>query len=148
MGFFSWTCAKTHLPILAGDSWGRDPEFGKDGCTVVLVSEKGVETRGFYDGYGHIGSFDLVDSPWYDRIDDGSAVLVLEKWYAGETRGEIPDRSYNEPCQGHFFEPEFLHELFEAGPLPDPASYLRKLKTYEAAALEREADGDAADPDP
>jgi hypothetical protein len=46
MGFFSYTCSKTHLPILADDPRGRSK--------VVVLDKDGSKFRGTYDGYGRV----------------------------------------------------------------------------------------------
>ena len=53
MGFFSKTCAKTHLPVVADCI--NYPKLH----TVVVLYPDGRKVEGSYDGYGRIDGMDL-----------------------------------------------------------------------------------------
>lgn len=114
MGFFSWTCAKTQLPIMATAHWGADPDIAGSLCDAVLIAPEGVVARGRYDGYGRLGGFDIIDGGYGDLLDEGDAALVLSRWYDGERLGELEKRSLMEPGQGFFHEREELLQRIEA----------------------------------
>lgn len=113
MGFFSWTCAKTNLPIMAGEAWG---DF-EDLTEVVLLTERGnFSVRGTYDGYGNIEATNLIDTGLSDLLDSGRAKMVLAKFY--DPKVDTYDnlgKSQFEPGQGYFHNEEFVLKCIEAG---------------------------------
>jgi hypothetical protein len=94
MGFFSKTCAKSHLPIIH-EARGF-PRLSK----VVALLPSGEIVRGFYDGYGRVGGVDLHED--WDKVK-----LVIESEYEGESYKDLP-KSGNELGQGHFMSDQFL----------------------------------------
>ena len=54
MGFFSKTCAKTHLPVV--HNMRGYPEL----CNVVALLKDGGKVEGEYDGYGNVGVLMLL----------------------------------------------------------------------------------------
>lgn len=124
MGFFSSTCAKTHLPILASVGWDREaPRL----THIVVVPPHGDPYEAVYDGYGLGG----------DGCDFDELKLVLASDYKGE-RYEDLGPSEPEPNQGYFHYPEFIAALL---PCPGFASH----SGYEDALFEFEQAADALD---
>lgn len=112
MGFYSYTCAKTHLPILASTSWGD--EYSK----VVVLGENGTVFRGVYDGYGRVD----VDGGMEVELDDGKILdgkvkLVASRFYDGEAFGEV-GKSGADPGQGHFHDPTRIEAWYARGGFP------------------------------
>jgi hypothetical protein len=66
MGCFSYTCAKTHAPIMA--AMPPHPVLSR----VVALSADGVIGAGEYDGYGNV------------RLDNGDLVESIEELLFGE----------------------------------------------------------------
>lgn len=126
MGFFSWTCAKTGLPLMAASAWHDDPEIGPALCGAVLLGPEGEIARGTHDGYGRFGGIDLVDTGLDGRIDNGELAFVLSRWHAGETFADLTGRSASDPGQGFFHERDDLIRAIRetdarlAGPGDDP----------------------------
>lgn len=126
MGFTSFTCAKSHLPIMAGTSWTGSDEM----CDVVALSPDGAKIEGRYDGYGGIDGRTL-------DIDDLIAYrvkFVLKKYYTGETYEQLA-KSGNELGQGHFHDEEWIEKLYRAGPLN---SYQAYVDAYNAKYCPRQ----------
>lgn len=119
MGFFSFTCAKSHLPILASTSWGLG-EFSR----VHLLTRDGGNMQGHYDGYGRL---DLDDGGTLEDLDDpvlaGKWKLVLSKFYRGEKFDEL-DRSFHEPGQGHFHDSTLVEKWFAQEGFPSYHAYV------------------------
>lgn len=99
MGFFSWDCTRCDrsirgLPaVRAGggtDRWMAD---------AVALLPNGDRTTGTYDGYGYLGSLDLVEL-------DG--VVELRHVACDEVAGSPPytEPSLNASDQGFFIDPE------------------------------------------
>lgn len=109
MGFFSWTCAKTGLPILNNTSWGSRP----DAFEVVVLDKDGVVVRGEYGGYGSIGGYDLSDR--VGDIENGTLKLVLRKFYTPADRLADLGLSRDEPGQGHFWDEGDIETLYAFG---------------------------------
>lgn len=119
MGFFSYTCAKTNLPVLASTSWPE--EF----CKVTVLTESGDVFRGVYDGYGRVvtqfgSEVELDDSV----VTRGGIKFVLTKFYKGEKFGDL-GKSHNDPGQGHFHDEEKIKEWYTKGGFPSAKEYYR-----------------------
>ena len=133
MGFSSFTCAKTHLPIMASTSWGTDYS------SVVMLSKDGSIVRGIYDGYGRLET-ELGEIAVYDKMGDGGkddAKMVHSRFYKGEKFADLGP-SHHEPGQGHFHVAARLKEWFAKGGFPSYKDYCR---AFEAAM-----DGASDDP--
>lgn len=117
MGFYSYTCAKTHLPIMSAVSWGDDR------AGVVVLSEDGVIFRGFYDGYGRVLSKEGMELELDDCDVLGGAVkLIAEKFYEGEGFGDLGP-SGGDPGQGHFHDPDRVEAWYSSGGFPTLRDY-------------------------
>ena len=123
MGFFSWTCAKTNLPIMNSCS-GDDI----DQYYVVLLRPDHAPVKGVYDGYGRLmaenETIDLTDFTNLDGASSSSydptlknAKLVLHKFYNPETDTykSVKGKSRNEAGQGHFHNQDSVDAWFKAG---------------------------------
>lgn len=119
MGFSSFTCAKTNLPILASVSWSNTAS------AVVLLSKSENPIKGDYDGYGRIcteeGEEIAID---WDAMDSGETKLVLQEFYSGESYKDIVGISHNEPGQGHFHSEETIKAWFAQGGFPTHKDFL------------------------
>lgn len=126
MGFFSYTCAKTNLPILASTSW--DEKYSR----VVMLDAKGTVFHGSYDGYGNIigdcGEIELE----YDSVESGKIKLVLEKFYNGERFEALPKSGWD-PGQGHFHDPDEIDKWYAQGGFP---SHKDMVKAYRSKPTE------------
>ena len=112
MGFFSFTCAKTQLPILASTSW--DEKYSK----VVVLDEDGSKLKGIYDGYGRVmGNIGEVELDYAD-VEGGNVKLVLQKFYNGESF-EALGKSHSDPGQGHFHDEEKIEAWYKQGGFKD-----------------------------
>ena len=94
MGFFSTTCAKSHLPVCS--SHRQRPFFSE----VVALLPDGSILEGEYDGYGRVNEVQLVDD--WEKVK-----FVLKAVYAGEKYKDL-GKSYDEKAQGWFMDDEFL----------------------------------------
>jgi hypothetical protein len=105
MGFFSKTCAKTHLPIVHE---GRGfPELSD----VTVLFPDGRIIAGSYDGYGRVDGVDLCPDG-YDERTWNRIKFVLTFAYDGEKYKDL-GRSRDELGQGHFMADEFLRHCLE-----------------------------------
>ena len=118
MGFFSKTCAKTHLPIV------HDGRGFPTLCRVVALYPDGRRLVGFYDGYGRIDGEDLCPGG-YDEKTWGKLKFVLRFAYADEDYKKL-GRSHDELAQGHFMADEFLRHCLEV-------KSFASFKDYKAA---------------
>jgi hypothetical protein len=118
MGFFSYTCAKTHLPIMASTSWEGPPEM----CQVVVLKKDGSSFQGSYDGYGRVSGVE-VD---YEDLESGQVKYVLQKFWNGETFDQLGN-SHNDPGQGHFHNAAKVMRWYAQGGFP---SYKDFIKAY------------------
>lgn len=110
MGFFSWTCAKTNLPILHG-------------LDIVVLDRDGGKILGVYDGYGRVESKNLQTVELdYDAIEEGRVKLLLKEFYKDEEFNQV-GRSQNEPGQGHFHDMAKLKRKWRANAFPTYESY-------------------------
>jgi hypothetical protein len=94
MGFFSKTCAKTHLPVCT--MYKERPFFS----AVVALTADGQIIDGVYDGYGRVNEVELHDD--WDNVK-----FVLKHAYKGEKYAELGE-SHDEKAQGYFMADEFL----------------------------------------
>jgi len=158
MGFFSWRCAKSGKPILAGSvGWPDDLRHLAD---VVLVLPGGT-VSGRYDGYGHLDGARGKGARGMDEVagtaeEEGveyvakTVKLVLASEYAGERYDDLPP-SRHEPYQGYFWDVDDLRDVvagrmeYGAGLFSPPSEEQTALWTaLGAAALRREAAGGPA----
>lgn len=119
MGYFSKTCAKTHLPVVV-------PEVGIPQLNlVVALFPDGRKIEGAYDGYGRVEGQDLMteytDSEW-KKIK-----FVLQNKYEGEDYESL-GKSGNELAQGFFMARKFLQHSILKGSYKDYAEYKRTFK--------------------
>jgi hypothetical protein len=122
MGFFSKTCAKTHLPIIT-DMKGI-PRLSE----VVALLPDGRKFEGSYDGYGRVGGESLVENPDGGYLWD-KVKLVLKDWYEGEDYKQL-GKSGDELAQGYFMDKAFLHYCLLHGPFKNRSEYTRAFKKY------------------
>jgi hypothetical protein len=117
MGFYSYTCAKTNLPIMASTSWGDS--FS----SVVVLSEDGNIFRGSYDGYGRVFTSDGMEVELNDSsIMSGKVKLVSGSFYKGEKFSSL-EKSRNDPGQGHFHDPDKVEKWYSLGGFPSWQDY-------------------------
>lgn len=130
MGFFSKTCAKTHMPILTVYREGGFKEFS----AVVALLPTGEKIIGDYDGYGRI----LVDGKEIKLYpeDEGcvgeawdAVKFVIQKAYEGETYDQL-GKSGNELAQGYFMDNSFLRQCVLKGKFSSYAEYKKYFKKY------------------
>jgi hypothetical protein len=120
MGFFSYTCAKTNLPVLASTSWPE--KYSR----VVVLDDEGNKFSGSYDGYGNVITRDGSEielDPYGDAILSGKTKLVLRKFYEGETFEDL-GRSNNDPGQGHFHNEDKIELWYARGGFASYQEYL------------------------
>jgi len=112
MGFFSWNCAKTGEPILAGDGieWPKEVQANTQ---VVYLTPNGSVVRGEYDGYGRVNGTDVTHRYSDADVRDGGAdkepVLVIAKYYDGEKFEDLKP-SEHQAEQGYFWDDDELLE--------------------------------------
>lgn len=123
MGFFSWRCAKTDLPILAGAK--RWPGDLRHLCEAVLVLPSGTTVHGTYDGSGRLGMASVKGDQAEGLAAAGNlsgvpdARLVLGHAYAGERHDDLKP-SRDDPGQGFFHDDDALRDLIMGlEPLPE-----------------------------
>jgi hypothetical protein len=122
VGFFSYTCAKTGLPIMAGEAWRKKQHSVM--TEVKVLYPNGDRISGTYDGYGRVDGTDIVD--------DKDAKFVLAAFYKGENYEEL-GVSGHEPGQGYFHDEGFIESMFwHAGEgLIDTHQYIDRLSDYQ-----------------
>jgi hypothetical protein len=120
MGFFSKTCAKTHLPIVA-DCVG----YSKLNNIVVLYPD-GRKIEGSYDGYGRVDGEDLCPNG-YDHDLWESLKFVIADSYEGESYKDL-GKSHNELAQGYFMSDKFLEHCMVVGSFKTHAEYKKAFK--------------------
>ena len=116
MGYFSKTCAKTHMPIVV-DALGI-PRLN----VVVALLPSGRKIEGSYDGYGRVDGVELIDA--WPKVK-----MVLKDHYADESYAQLGN-SGNELAQGYFMDKKFLHHCLLKGPFKNRAEYTRAFKKY------------------
>lgn len=94
MGYFSFTCAKTGLPIVSCDQ-GADPKHS----TVYVIPKSGRVCKGSYDGYGNLADFGR-DEP-LDIGGPNGDKMVLAHFFKGESWAELKENQH-EPDQGSY----------------------------------------------
>ena len=113
MGFFSKTCAKTHVPICA-------PERCERLCKVVVLYPDGRKLEGDYDGYGRVDGVDILEdcsSKEWDKIK-----FVWQEKYQGEKYEDL-GKSYDELAQGYFMHQDFIRHCLLKGGFKSHAEY-------------------------
>ena len=107
MGFFSKTCAKTNLPVVA-DCKGF-PKLNE----IVVLLPNGTKLEGSYDGYGRVGGVSLMPDGYIEQEWD--AIKFVLKWkYEGESYKDL-GMSHDELAQGYFMSDTFLKVCMEEG---------------------------------
>lgn len=134
MGFSSFTCAKTNLPIL--NTTSRD---GHPFAEVVLLERGRAPVRGGYDGYGRIGcesghEVHLYDEGYDQKFKAGEACLVIARYHAPTDRLEYLGRSRSEPGQGHFHDDDFIEACERLGGFKSYLGYF--LAYHQAVSIE------------
>lgn len=114
MGFFSKTCAKTHLPVVA------EPVGIWKLNRVIALLPDGRKFRGSYDGYGRVDGHEVAEE--WDKVK-----FVLEAYYEGEEYKDL-GKSGVELGQGYFMDRKFLHHCLLNGPFKNRAEYTRAFK--------------------
>jgi hypothetical protein len=122
MGYFSKTCAKTHMPVVV-----EALEIPRLNMVVALMPD-GRKFEGAYDGYGRVGGKNVLE------YDDGNFMwpkvkFVLREHYNGEKYDEL-GKSGDELAQGYFMDKKFLHHCLLKGPFKNRAEYTRAFKKY------------------
>lgn len=122
MGFFSWTCAKTQKPILAGVFNDWFAQFSK----VVIIRRDKKAIKGTYDGCGSVelASGKVIDIA--ERIGP-KFKLVLAAFYDGETIDQLGENEH-ERNQGYFWSWEMLSEVFGTPPAKEQREHEVSLK--------------------
>ncbi len=105
MGFFSFTCAKTGLPVMAGEACRLPSELGM--CNVVAVYSNGERFEGVYDGYGRVDGEQV-----YDEIGRGTLKLVLKQFYNPAVAFDALGKCRGDPGQGYFHDWEFIRAAY------------------------------------
>ncbi len=105
MNFFSYTCAKTGLPIMAGSAASQKDHHL---CEVVVLFRAGDRYIGTYDGHGRVGALEVAE-----LMSAGQAKMVLKFFDEGEEFGDVPGMSSHEPKQGFLHNWEFVHRAFK-----------------------------------
>lgn len=121
MGFFSKTCAKTHLPVVH-DGRGY-PEL----CEIVVLFPDGHTMTGFYDGYGRIDGEDIQPEGYDDEA--WNAIKFVLRWaYKGEKFNDLGP-SHDEMGQGHFMEDDFLDHCLAVKSFQSFGDYSKAFRT-------------------
>ena len=116
MGFFSKTCAKTHMPIVS--NLRGYPRFHH----VAALRPNGEIFKGVYDGYGRVGDVELTDD-WEE------VKLVLLSNYDNETFHDL-GKSKTELGQGWFMDDQFLLFCSLRDSFKSYAEYKKYFKKY------------------
>lgn len=121
MGFFSKTCAKTHLPITSSHK-------SKDFSHVVALLPDGSVRIGSYDGYGRVDGESVMENEKGEWVWE-KVKFVLSSHYKGEAYHDL-GKSGDEMAQGYFMADEFLTFCKLHGPFKNRAGYVRAFKKY------------------
>jgi hypothetical protein len=122
MGFFSKTCAKTNLPVVA-DCKGY-PKLNE----IIVLYPDGKRLEGSYDGYGRVNDIDLLPDGYEE--DKWDALKFVLKWrYEGESYKQL-GKSKDELAQGYFMSDRFLDLCVEKGSFKNYAEYKKAMKEY------------------
>jgi hypothetical protein len=116
MGFFSKTCAKTFMPIVA--ELRGYPRFHN----VVALRPNGEIVEGVYDGYGRVNNVELHDD--WDKVK-----FVLSSAYNGESYNDL-GKSGSELAQGWFMDNQFLLFCAMRDSFKSYAEYKKYFKKY------------------
>jgi len=122
MGFFSKTCAKTHLPVVADC---KDLPFLNE---IVVLYPNGTKLEGSYDGYGRVNGIDLLPDGYVEKKWD-AIKFVLKGKYEGETYKEL-GKSGDELAQGYFMSDRFLLYCMKVGSFESYADYKKSMHKY------------------
>jgi hypothetical protein len=119
MGFFSKTCAKTNIPVVASHL----SQFNQFSQVVVLYPD-GRKITGEYDGYGRVNGIDLLDADTvgFSGKEWDALKFVIQKHYNGEEYGDL-GKSGRELGQGFFLTREFLAHCELKGGFKNYAGY-------------------------
>ena len=134
MGFFSKTCAVTHLPIMA-DCSNTEFEDVAELSEVAVLLPNGAVFFGTYDGYGSVngkqGCLDLMTSNGFEACK-----MVLKSRYRSDMAYTRLGPSGRDPGQGYFHDVEPLKKWLKQGGFK---SYQEYLKAYETASWKKRA---------
>lgn len=119
MGFFSKTCAKTHLPICASARCDRLSQ-------VVVLYPDGQKLEGEYDGYGRVDGVDILPNG-YDHDKWEKIKFVWKEKYEGESYKDL-GKSHNELAQGYFMDEEFLSYCLTTQSFKNYSEYKKYMK--------------------
>lgn len=122
MGFFSKTCAKTNLPVVA-DCKGL-PRLNE----IVVLLPNGKKLEGSYDGYGRVGGISLMPNGYIEKEWDAIKFVLKDK-YAGESYKELGE-SGDELAQGYFMSDRFLLYCMKVGSFASYADYKKAMYKY------------------
>ena len=122
MGFFSKTCAKTNLPVVA-DCKGY-PELNE----VIVLYPRGKKIEGSYDGYGRVNGIDLLPDGYVEKKWDALKFVLKDK-YAGEEYKDL-GKSGDELAQGYFMSDRFLNHCMRVGSFDSYADYKKAMLKY------------------
>ena len=122
MGFFSKTCAKTNLPVVADC---KDLPFLNE---IVVLFPDGKKLEGSYDGYGRVNGIDLLPDGYVEKKWDALKFVLKDK-YAGETYKELGE-SGDELAQGYFMSDRFLLYCMKVGSFENYAAYKKAMEKY------------------
>jgi hypothetical protein len=122
MGFFSKTCAKTHLPVVAQC---KDlPRLNE----IVVLLPNGKKLEGSYDGYGRVGGVDLMPDGYVEKEWDAIKFVLKEK-YNNESYEEL-GMSGDELAQGYFMSDRFLKICLDEGSFKNYSAYKKAIQKY------------------
>jgi hypothetical protein len=122
MGFFSKTCAKTNLPVVA-DCKGL-PRLNE----IVVLYPNGKKIEGSYDGYGRVNGIDLLPDGYVEKKWDALKFVLKDK-YAGEEYKDL-GKSGDELAQGYFMSDRFLNHCMRVGSFDSYADYKKAMLKY------------------